>query len=80
MTQILDDTMPVLQVVHAPDGWWGFADGVGDPNGDASLHVHVAHVLALDPGLTELASLAPGSQADRADASAAWVVSDFAYG
>jgi hypothetical protein len=65
MRSILDAEAPVLQVVHAREDWWGFADGVDSPNGDASSTVHVHHVLELDQSLEELATLPPGSQADR---------------
>ena len=80
MRTVLDGDMPVLQVIHAPDDWWGFADGVNSPNGDASQGVHIAHVLDRDPALSELATLPPGFQADRDDDSSPWVISAFSYG
>jgi hypothetical protein len=80
MRTILDGEMPVLQVVHAPEDWWGFADGVNSPNGDASITAHVHHVLDLDPSLVQLATLQPGSKADRDDPDAPWVVTEFEYG
>ena len=63
MRTVLDGELPALQVIHADD-WWGVADGLNDPNGDASMAVHIAHVLELDPSLGELATLPPGYQAD----------------
>jgi hypothetical protein len=80
MKTILDGNMPVLQVVHAPEDWWGFADGVSSPNGDASITVHVHHVLDIDSSLQELATLPPGFKADRDEPDSPWVVTEFEYG
>jgi hypothetical protein len=80
MRTILDGEMPCLQVVHAAEDWWGFADGVDSPNGDASVTSHVHHLLELDPSLHELAALPLGFQADRDDPHSPWVISEFAYG
>jgi hypothetical protein len=80
MRTVLDGEVPALQVIHAPDDWWGVADGVNSPNGDASIGVHFSHVLDLDPSLSELATLPPGFQADRDAPGDPWVISDFTYG
>ena len=80
MRTVLDGGMPVLQVVHAPEDWWGFADGVNSPNGDASITVHAHHVLELDPSLEELATMPPGFKADRDDPDSPWVMTEFEYG
>jgi hypothetical protein len=80
MRTILDGKMPVLQVVHAAEDWWGFADGVNSPNGDASITAHVHHVLEIDPSLAQLAALPPGFKADRDDHDSPWVVTEFEYG
>jgi len=80
MHTVLNGEMPALQVVHAAEDWWGVADGVNSPNGHASTTAHMQHVLELDPTLAELATLAPGFQADRDDVESPWVVSPFAWG
>jgi hypothetical protein len=80
MHTVLNGEMPALQVVHAAEDWWRVADGVNSPNGDASTTAHMQHVLELDPTLAELATLAPGFQADRDDVESPWVVSPFAWG
>jgi hypothetical protein len=79
MKTVLDGEMPALQVIHASDDWWGVADGVNSPNDGASVGVHFADVLELDPSLSELASLPPGFQADRDDRDSPWVVSEFTF-
>lgn len=80
MRTILEGARPVLQVVHGPEDWWGFADGIGNPNGDASATTHVQHVLDIDQSLSELASLEPGFCADRDGPGEPWGVSKFSYG
>ena len=79
MRTVLDREKPVLQVVHAAEDWWGFADGVNSPNGEASITAHIHHVLDIDPSLHELATLAPGFKADRDDRDSPWVVTAFQW-
>lgn len=77
---VLDGELPALMVAHTKDGDWLVADGENDPNEpDASVATHMRHVLASDPSIQPLASLAPGKRADRATAQAPWIVSEFAY-
>lgn len=77
---VLQGALPALMVAHAPDGSWLVADGVNDPNEpDASVATHLRHVVASDPSLRPLASLAPGTRADRATDQAPWIVTEFTY-
>jgi hypothetical protein len=80
MRTVLKGDMPALQVIHAPEDWWGVADGVNSPNDGASVGVHVAHLLALDPSIAELSTLPPGFQADRDEPESPWMISEFSYG
>src|SRR4051794_39350767 len=81
MRTVLDRHRPVLQVIHFPDGDWGVADGVGDPNADGATTVaHIWHVLERDNTLLELASLPPGHVADREAVGRPWVISRFEWG
>jgi hypothetical protein len=75
----------VREADDAPRHTWtlaggGFADGVNSPNGDASISSHAQHVLDLDPGLNELATLPPGFNADREAPDVPWVITPFEYG
>jgi hypothetical protein len=77
---VLDMKLPARMVAHAADGSWMVGDGVNDPNEPgAAVATHLRHVVEHDPSLAELASLPPGSRADRASGDAPWVVSDFRY-
>jgi hypothetical protein len=78
MRTVLSGERPALVVVHFPDGDWGVADGVGDPNEpEACVISHIRHVVDSDASLEELASLAPGMAAERPAAAAPWAVSPF---
>jgi hypothetical protein len=80
MRTVLSGERPALQVVHFPEGDWGVADGVGDPNEPGACVIsHVRHVVDRDAGLEELASLAPGMAAERSAAGAPWAVSPFSW-
>ena len=77
---VLDGQLPALTVAHAADGDWMVGDGVNDPNArGATVATHIRHVVDRDPSVGPLASLAPGSRADRETAAHPWVVSSFAY-
>lgn len=72
MRSVLDGSRPALQVLHDPEGDWGITDG-GDPNVAGScVATHIWHVVASDPSLEELASMPPGTQADRLTATDPW--------
>jgi hypothetical protein len=56
------------------------SDGVTDPNAaDASLAVHIRHVVDRDPTLERLASLPVGFQAERESVSDPWRITPFAW-
>jgi hypothetical protein len=80
MQTALTGERPALQVVHFPDGDWGVADGVGDPNEPGACVIsHLRHVVERDASLEELASLAPGMVAERSGAGEPWVASPFTW-
>jgi hypothetical protein len=80
MRTVLSGERAALQVVHFPDGDWGVADGVGDPNEpEACVISHIRHVVDRDASMEELASLAPGMAAERSAAGEPWVVSPFTW-
>jgi len=74
------DGQPALQVLHDPDNGWEVADGVGDPNEPgACVATHLRHVLDADPSLRDLATMPPGTLADRDAPGAEWVLRPFAW-
>src|SRR5829696_2446659 len=73
MRTVLSGERAALQVVHFPEGDWGVADGVGDPNEPEVCAIsHIRHVVDGDASLEELASLAPGMAAERSAAGEPW--------
>ncbi len=75
-----NNDLPALQIVHTPDNAWLIADGVNDPNASgACIATHIRHVLNLDPGLEELATLPIGYVDNRSAAREPWVVTPFTY-
>ena len=80
MRTVLEDGLPALQVLHDPDGEWAIADGVNDPNAPgACLATHIWHVVSTDPSLEPLATMQPGTQADRATVEGPWEFSAFEW-
>lgn len=80
MRTVVDGERPALQVVHGPDGSWMVADGIGDPNGDgACIATHFSHVLAQNSSIATLATMPPGTQADREAVGSEWVLSPFRW-
>jgi hypothetical protein len=80
MRTVLSEGAPVRQVVHAPDGGWAIADGVGDPNEPAGcVATHIWHVVEKDPTIAGLATMPPGSQANRSGVGEEWSITDFDY-
>ena len=75
MHTVLDGRRPALLVWHSEDNDWAIGDGIDDPNEPgACVATHIAHVVARDPTLAELASMPPGSRADRPDPTAPWTI------
>lgn len=80
MKTVLNGDLPALQFVHTRDNSWLIADGVSDPNASgACIATHIRHVLNLDPGLEELATLPIGYVANRSAAREPWVITPFSY-
>jgi hypothetical protein len=80
MRSVLDGVMPALQVLHDPEGGWAVADGVGDPNDQRALVVtHIRHVTDHDPSLNELATMPPGTEANRESVNGDWELSRFTW-
>ena len=80
MRTVLSGERPALLVVHFPDGDWGVADGVGDPNEpEACVISHMRHAVDADASLEELASLAPGMAAERSTTGEPWAVSPLSW-
>jgi hypothetical protein len=72
---VLTGEMPALEVIHAPDGSWAVADGVNDPNlAGASRATHIAHVIALNSSIAELAAMPPGHIATRSRPGEPWTI------
>jgi hypothetical protein len=69
--RIAFDGLPVLYVVHGPDGEWQFLDRLVVREEDAAL-VHLAHVVGANPGVEALADLPRGWEAFRETESDAW--------
>jgi hypothetical protein len=70
--QVLEDRLPILEVSHDDDGDWQFLCGTTDDEDDARM-ISLAHALALDPSIGELADLPPGKSARRKRAGARWI-------
>ncbi|MFK0005107.1 hypothetical protein [Paenarthrobacter sp. NPDC090522] len=80
MKTVLSGERPVLQVLHDPENGWNFADGVDDPNSSGGcVAAHVAHLLRLDPTLADLATMPPGTLADRYEVGGEWFYRDFVW-
>lgn len=71
-TRILDYGYPILHITPDSDyGCWQFLCGTTDDPRHARI-VTFAHIVELDPSITELGDLPLGWQAHRADASSPW--------
>jgi hypothetical protein len=79
-TTVADGKEPAREVIHAADNSWLVGDGVNDPNPpDASIVLHMHHVLRSDPTLEDLASLPPGHIATREGPGRPWVITRFQW-
>jgi hypothetical protein len=78
MPSVLSGKAPALHVIHTEEGYWGIADGFGDPNKDLQP-THIWHVVGVDRTLAELATLPPGHQANRSGVGEPWVISPLVY-
>lgn len=73
-THVFEGSRPVL-LVSRPDGDWCFLCGGNDHENSADSYrvVGLGHVLNRDRGLVDQLDLGPGWEAERADASSAWL-------
>jgi hypothetical protein len=77
---VLDGEEPARIVIHDADGDWAVGDGVNDPNEPgASIATHMHHVVARDPSVAELATMALGHVAERAASGDPWAISRHSY-
>jgi hypothetical protein len=75
MRTVLDGRRPALLVWHSEGNDWAVGDGIRDPNeSGACVVTHIAHVVARDPTLAELAAMPPGTRADRPDRGSPWTI------
>ncbi|WP_223936231.1 hypothetical protein [Arthrobacter sp. StoSoilB5] len=80
MTSVLSGTRPALQVLHDPENGWSIADGVDDPNTPGgAVATHIRHIIDMDPTLEVLASIPPGTLADRFEVGGEWHFRAFAW-
>jgi hypothetical protein len=77
---VLDGDAPALYVAHTDENRWLVSDGKTDPNAPGAVVVaHIRHVVDRDRSLEALAALPVGSQADRKDVGASWVITPFEW-
>jgi hypothetical protein len=72
---VLTGELPAREVVHTPDGSWAIGDGVNDPNlPGASEIAHIAHAVALNSSIADLATMRPGHIAERGGPNEPWEI------
>ena len=72
--QVLEDNLPVLNVVHySDDHSWAFTCGTTDDTDDGRI-VCMSHILEIDPTLASIAHLEPGCVARRPAVGEAWEI------
>jgi len=70
--QVLEEGLPVLNVVHySDDHSWGFTCGTSNDPDDGRI-VCMSHVVDLDPTLKSIADLEPGCVAVRENVGETW--------
>jgi hypothetical protein len=70
--QVLDDGLPILNVVHYPDDdSWGFTCGTTDVTDDIRV-IGMGEAVDLDPTLHTIADLPSGWRASREFVGALW--------
>lgn len=70
----MDDGGPILLVLHEDDGDWQFLSSE-EQTADEIVHIHLSHVLDLDPSAQPLKDLPPGWKAWRHSVGDEWVPS-----
>jgi hypothetical protein len=72
---VLAGELPAREVVHTPDGSWAIGDGVSDPNlPGASEIAHIAHAVAMNSSIADLATMPPGHIAERSGPGGPWEI------
>jgi hypothetical protein len=72
--QVLEQGLPILEVIHFGDDCsWAFLCGTTEDESDARL-VNMETIVAIDPSLSEIASLEPGQIAYRDFIGDAWEI------
>jgi len=70
--QVLDDGLPILEVIHYSDDCsWAFLCGSTEDEEDARM-VTMEEIVLIDPSLIEIADLEPGQVACREELGAEW--------
>jgi hypothetical protein len=78
MKTVASGDMPALQVLHDTDNGWAIADGMNDPNQDgACLVTHIRHVISYNSSIEDLATIPPGTEANRRAVGEPWVLSPY---
>ncbi|WP_143448738.1 hypothetical protein [Kineosporia sp. A_224] len=77
---VLSGQSPARLVIHDSDNNWLVGDGRTDPNQpNACVATHIAHAVALNSSLKDLADLAPGWMAERPGPGQPWERSPHHY-
>ena len=72
---VLTGELPALEVIHTPDGSWAIGDGVNDPNHPGASEVaHIAHAIACNTSIADLATMPPGHIAKRTGPGQPWQI------
>jgi hypothetical protein len=72
---VLEGAEPAREVVHTQDNSWLVGDGVSDPNVPGAVVVAgISHIADADSSVAELATLAVGSIAVRAEPGLPWII------
>jgi hypothetical protein len=72
---IFEQGKAIRLVAHDEDGSWQFLDGEPITAGDTPVHVHLEHVMRLDPSVGEVSLLPKGWIAEREERGAGWSTS-----
>jgi hypothetical protein len=70
-TRVVDESRPILYVVHDEEGDWQFLDGGEVSEEDAAL-VSLKTIVGRDPSVKVLADLPLGWAAERSEVGGAW--------
>ena len=70
---VFENAEPARAVIHTDEGSWLVGDGINDPNLPGAVVVAgIAHLVARDPSLAELATLPLGHIAERDSMHEPW--------